>query len=122
MLKVELSNMKIRRKNGFSLIEVIVAVAVAVLMLVALITLEVRSTALAARASIGLDTLPLAIERIEEVAETRSTDHSTKTQGEYRVITKTGEAKAALPATRITVEVQYNDRTYSELSLYKFNF
>ncbi len=109
-------------RNGFSLLEVMVAMAIAVLMLTALITLEMKSTALAARSSVGLDTLPIAIERIEELAEIDFTGESTVPHGEYLVVTSTSDAGGGLPATRIQVEVKYNEQTYSELSLYKFRF
>lgn len=110
------------RKNGFSLLEVIIAFAIAVLMLTALITLEMKSTALAARSSIGLDALPVAIERTEELTEIDFTGESRTPVDDFEVVTISGDADGGIPATRIKVEVFYNGESYSELSLYKFRF
>ena len=108
------------REKGFSLLEVIIALAIALIMLVALINLEIRSATLAARASIGFDTLPLAIERVEELTKREFSGTSREFMGEYEVQTTAVESTSELPYTRIKVEVLYNGEPYSELSIYKF--
>jgi prepilin-type N-terminal cleavage/methylation domain-containing protein len=109
-------------KRGFSLLEVIVASTVAVLVLVALLSLEIKSTALAARAAIGFDTLPVAIDFIEELSNREVTGESQEMKGEYEIKTKADEIDVGIPISRIQVEVLYHGETYSALSIYKFNF
>jgi prepilin-type N-terminal cleavage/methylation domain-containing protein len=110
------------RKNGFSLIEVLVASAITLVMLVALIGLEIKSTAVAARASLGFDTLPVAIERVEELVEINFTGESRQVKEDYEVITTSSEEQVGLPVTRVHVEVYFDGKPYSELSIYKFQF
>jgi prepilin-type N-terminal cleavage/methylation domain-containing protein len=110
------------QNKGFSLLEVIVAVTVAVLVLVALLSLEIKSTALAARAAIGFDTLPVAINYIEDLSGRDFSGESQEMKDEYEIKTKADEIDVGIPISRIRVEVLYHGEPYSALSLYKFRF
>lgn len=115
-------NLRVMKRNGFTLVEIMVAMAIAVLMLVALLSLETKSTTLAARSSVGFETLPIAIERVEDLAEIDFSGEAREIKGNYEIVTRSGETNAGIPLTRIRVEVLYNGAPYSELSLYKFRF
>lgn len=109
------------RKSGFSLLEVVIALAIALLMLSALISLEIKSTALAARATMGLKTLPVAIEKLEEVSQKQFSGTKSEMVDEFEVQTRAVDFNTAeIPYTRIQVEVFYNGQLYSELSTYNF--
>jgi prepilin-type N-terminal cleavage/methylation domain-containing protein len=108
------------KSGGFSLIEVLIALAIALVVLTAAISLEVSSTALAARASMGLDTLPYAIERIEEVSRQEFSGTSQEFKDGYEIRTTQKDAEASMPLTQIEVEVLFNGESYTTLSLYKF--
>jgi prepilin-type N-terminal cleavage/methylation domain-containing protein len=108
------------KNSGFSLIEVLIALGIALVVLTAAISLEVSSTALAARASLGLDTLPYAIERIEEVSRQEFSGSSQEFINEYEIRTTQKDAESSLPMSQIEVEVFLNGESYSRLSLYKF--
>lgn len=110
------------QKKGFSLLEVIVAATVAVLVLAALLSLEIKSTALAAKASIGFDTLPVAIEYVEDLAGRDFSGESQEMRGEYEIKTKADEITVGIPINRVQVEVLYHGEPYSALSIYKFTF
>lgn len=107
--------------RGFSLLEVIVAIAVAVLMLTALLSLEIRSTTLAAKTNISFESLPLAIEKIETVSKQQDfTGLSREKVGKFDVETRSMDSTGEIPFYRTKVEVFYNGESCSDISLYKF--
>ncbi len=109
-----------KSQKGFSLIEVLVALAIALLVLTALLSLEMKASRLAAETSVGIDTLPVAIEQIEEVAQREPTGRSEIVKGDYTVVTDIREVLTGVNMVRIKVEVFYNEKPYADLSLYKF--
>ena len=113
-------NSRLQNKKGFSLIEVLVALAIALLVLTALLTLGMKATRLAAESSIGIDTLPVAIEHIEELTKRNPTGRSEIQKGEYSIVTDTREILSGVNMVRIKVEVFYKEKPYADLSLYKF--
>ncbi|MCD4784619.1 MAG: prepilin-type N-terminal cleavage/methylation domain-containing protein [Candidatus Eremiobacteraeota bacterium] len=118
--------MKIRhlKKNrGFSLLEVIIALAIALLMLTALLSLEIKASRLAAETIKGFDALPTAIEEIEELTLREFAGRSEKKVNNYLVVTSAKEITKEIDMVRLSVEVYSNDdQLCSELSLYKFKF
>lgn len=108
------------RRSGFTLIEVIVAMAIAVLMLTILLSLEVKATALAAKTSIGIDTLPIAIDKIEDLTRQNFTGESTEFKGPYQIKISSSEILSGIPLVKVQVEVLLNGESYSTLSLYRF--
>lgn len=110
-----------RGEDGFSLVEVIVALAITLLVLTALLNLQIRSTKLAAQTSMDIRTLPVAITAVEEVIQTPiSGGRSEKNIEEYTVIAEMKDVLTGIDSTRTKVEVYYNDEPYSELSVYDF--
>lgn len=109
-----------KTQRGFSLIEVLVALAIALLVLSALLSLEMKASGLAAETSVGIDTLPVAIEKIEEAAKIEPTGRSEIESGDYSVVTDVREVLTGVNMVRIKVEVYYNEKPYADLSLYKF--
>lgn len=109
-----------KSRRGFSLIEVLVALAIALLVLTALLSLEMKASRLAAETSVGIDTLPVAIEQVEEVAQREPTGRSEIVKGDYTVVTDVREVLTGVNMVRIKVEVYYDEKPYADLSLYKF--
>jgi len=110
----------IMKQRGFSLLEVLVALAIALMMLTALLSLEMKSTALAARTSMGINTLPIAIEKIEELIEREASGKSEEKVREYKVVTEVKEVLTGVNMVRIKVEVLFNEEPCCDLSIYKF--
>lgn len=123
-LPICLYNYTMRRIKAFSLLEVIVAMAVATFMLTALLSLEIKSTKMAAEVFMGIDTLPIAIEHLEELSRQNYPGGvSSEKIEEYEVVTSTKEIFAGgFPVTKINVEVQFDGEGYTDLSLFRFNF
>ncbi|MCE1247740.1 MAG: prepilin-type N-terminal cleavage/methylation domain-containing protein [Firmicutes bacterium] len=109
------------KTRGFSLIEVMIALAIALIMLTALLSLEIKSTELASRTTNGLDALPVAIEETEEISNKEITGVSEKECGEYKVVISSKEVPSGINMVRIHVEVNRNDVQQADLSLYKFS-
>jgi prepilin-type N-terminal cleavage/methylation domain-containing protein len=114
----------LRRSNtktrAFSLIEVMIALAIALLLLTALLSLEIRATDLASRTTRGLDALPIAIEEIEEISGKEITGRSERDAGDYKIVLTSKEVPSGINMVRIRVEVYQNDVQQADLSLYKF--
>ena len=119
--KIKGENLK-RRKNlkAFSLIEVMIALAIALIMLTALLSMEIRATDLASRTTNGLDALPVAIEEIEEISDKQIIGRSEKESGDYKIVLTTKEVPSGINMVRTRVEVYRNDVQQADLSLYKF--
>jgi len=115
---------KLMKSNrGFSLLEVIIALAIALLMLTALLSLEMKSAKLAAKTIRGFDALPTAIEEIEELSLREFSGKSEKKVDNYLVITQSKEITKEIDMVKLSVEVYSDDeQLLSELSLYKFKF
>jgi prepilin-type N-terminal cleavage/methylation domain-containing protein len=107
------------KNKGFTLVEILIALGIALVVLTAVIRLEVSATALAARASLGFDSLPYAIERIEEVSRQEFSGTSQEFKDGYEIRTTQKDAEASVPLSQIEVEVLLNGESYSRLSLYK---
>lgn len=119
-IRKQQSRKRTNKERAFSLIEVVVALAIALLMLTALLGLQLQAAMLASRSSLGFETLPIAIEKLEDLSGKSVSGTSKELKGEYEIITSSREEMANLPITRIQVEVLYEDQVYSDLSLYKF--
>lgn len=110
-----------KRKAGFTMIEVIVGLAIALVMLTALLSLDIKSTRIAAETTLGIDALPVAIEEIEEWTKQTPTGKETKQVEDYTVVTETVDTATGVDLTRTKVEVFYDDKPCTDLSLYKFH-
>lgn len=113
-------NNRVNRIRAFTLMEVVVALAIALILLTALLGLDIKCVDLAAKTSQGVDALPVAIEEIEELTKQEVTGRSEKEINGYKVITSAQETLTGVNMTRIRVEVYSNDRLQADLSLYKF--
>ncbi|MFP4498985.1 MAG: prepilin-type N-terminal cleavage/methylation domain-containing protein [Vulcanimicrobiota bacterium] len=113
-------NNSYKNTKAFSLMEVIIALAIALIMLTALFSLEIRSTALAARAIRGFEALPYAIERIEELTEQDFTGSEKEFVKQYELLTTSQEFTGDLKYRRVKVEVLEKKESYVELSIFKF--
>lgn len=108
------------KKNGFTLIEILIAIAIALVMLTTLLTLQARSTRLASETALGIDSLPVAIEHIEELTKQDMIIHSETESGRFTVITDRKEVITGVNLVQIQVEVFYNEKPCVDLSLYRF--
>jgi prepilin-type N-terminal cleavage/methylation domain-containing protein len=110
--------MSSRLTKGFSLLEVMVALAILTLVLVALLRLELKSAVLAARTSLTFKALPLAIEESEELAAKNFQGSETKDKENFKISAFTGDMPGELPAQRLRVEIYSNDQSYAGIVQY----
>lgn len=106
------------RKTGFSLLEVLIALAILALVLVALLRLELKSAVLSARTSLVLQALPLAIETSEELAAKNFQGVESKTLDDFTIKAATEDMPGDLPAQRLQVEIYCNDQSYAGIGQY----
>ncbi len=102
------------------MLEVIIALFIALLMLTALFSLEIKTTELSARVNLGIDTLPLAISNIEDVSKENFVGNTKRWEGNYEIHITSHDSLSEIPYTRVSVEVLYRGEEYSHLSIYRF--
>ena len=105
--------------RGFTLLEVLVALAILALVLVTLLRMEVSSISLAAKSSLSFRALVRATAEVDELERMQFTGELKK-ESEPFVIQARTEIKSyqGIPLEKMTLQVLYEDRTYSELYLY----
>ena len=106
------------RKTGFSLLEVLIALAILALVMFALLRLELKSAVLSARTSLVLQALPLAIETSEELAAKNFQGVESKTLDDFTIKAATEDMPGDLPAQRLQVEIYCNDQSYAGIGQY----
>lgn len=105
---------------GFTLIEVLVALAIAAISLTAILQLALNSTKLTYAATTQFNCLPVAVEEMEELKNRAFFTETSKTVKDYTVKARlASEDFMDLRYNKLTLEVLYND--VSQIQLYWFD-
>lgn len=109
-----------RRIHGFTLVEVLVALAIISLVLVALLRMEASSIAMTARTNITFRALTMATKEMDDLEMKKFTGEEEKKIDAFTLRAKT-ETKSyeGIPLEKLTLEVLYDDRKFSELGSYR---
>ncbi|MDQ7823935.1 MAG: type II secretion system protein [Candidatus Eremiobacteraeota bacterium] len=111
----------IRKKKGFTLVEVLVALAIIAIVLVALLRMEVSSIALAARTSLSFRALMLATREMEELSSQTLEGTYEKSYEPFSVSAKTElTSQSGFPLEVLSLEVFYEEAIYAELKSFTF--
>jgi prepilin-type N-terminal cleavage/methylation domain-containing protein len=106
----------IRRRKGFTLIEVLVSLAIVGLVLAALLKMEVSSISLSTKTSLSFRALIAGINELDELERTKFSGDFEKIVEPYTVKARSEiTAKSGLPLEIITLDVLYEDVPYAQL-------
>lgn len=109
-----------RGNGGFTLLEVLVALAIFAIIAVPLINLELTSTAAVGRVSIEREAHYLAIYTLDTVLSTRFNGERTDIRGPFTVKIRSSSVETAkIPIERVSVAVYANDEEYGDATAYR---
>jgi prepilin-type N-terminal cleavage/methylation domain-containing protein len=105
-----------KKSKGFTLIEVLVSLAIVGLVLAALLKMEVSSISLATRTSLSFRALVIGMNEFDELEKTKFSGDFEKNVDPYTIKAKSEiTTKSGLPLEIITLDVSYEDIRYAEL-------
>ncbi len=108
------------KPRGFTLVEVLVALAILSLVLVALLRMEVSSISLAATSSITLRALMVGTRELDELERTSFSGDLEEEIEPFFIKARTEQtSQKGLPIEKTSLEVFYADKRYTELILFK---
>jgi prepilin-type N-terminal cleavage/methylation domain-containing protein len=108
------------RRRGFTLIEVLVALAIISLVLVALLRLEVSSISTAATNGIAFRALTVATKELDDCVQNNFSGDMEKNVEPFQVKAHTEQtSQNGIPIEKLNLEVLYADKRYSELTSFK---
>lgn len=108
------------RQRGFTLLEVLVALAIFAIVAVPLINLELGATAAVSRTGVEREAHYLAIYTLDNVLVTRFNGDRTDTRGPFTVkVRSTSVETAKLPIERVSVAVYADNEEYGEATAYR---
>jgi prepilin-type N-terminal cleavage/methylation domain-containing protein len=106
--------------RGFTLLEVLVALAIFAVVVIPLVNLELNSTGVVSRVSLERQAHYLAIYTLDTVLGTKFHGEKTEEQGDWKVrVRSSAVEKAQFPIERVTVGVYQNDEAYGEATAYR---
>lgn len=109
------------KQAGFSLLEVLIALGITSLFLIALLRLQVSSTKIVSEISLNFSGLPVAIEQMEEEKEKQILEKSTKEVENFTVIAyREKEILKEASLDKLVVKILYNNEELEELTWYDF--
>lgn len=105
-----------KNEKGFTLLEVMVALFIISIVLVALLKMEVNSISLATRTSITFQSLVIATRELDELISKKFSGEYEKPGDPFSIKAKSElTSKSGFPLDRLKLEVIYEDKTYTEL-------
>jgi len=110
---------KTRVPKGFSLLEVLIAIILAAVVLTATISLQANISKLAAIDSLRMAALPIAEEKMEEMARTHFAGREESIRGQFRLIAQTDVLREKFPVSRLRLEVYYGSQKVLEVCSYR---
>jgi len=106
--------------RGFTLIEVLVALAILSLVLVALLRMEVSSISHAAVTSISFRALTVGTRELDELELNKFSGETEREIDPFFVKARTEQtSQKGIPIEKTSLEVFYADKRYTELILFK---
>lgn len=106
------------QRGGFSLLEVLVGLAIFAIVVVPLINLELSSTAQVGRVTIERQAHYLAVYTLDATLSSNFHGEQTVKSGEFRIeVRSSALEKAQFPIERVTVQVYRNDETNGQATV-----
>lgn len=112
--------MRRRKEQAFTLIEVLVALAILAIVLVTLLKMEINSISMAGRTSISFRALMIAVREIDELDRKQFTGEYEKAiDDDFSVKANTVlTSQKGIPLEKLTLKVLYGDIDYAELNTF----
>ncbi len=112
--------MRRRTEHAFTLIEVLVALAILALVLVALLKMEINSISLSARTSISFRAMLIAVRELDELDRRKFNGEYEKDIDDFTVKAKTElTSQKGIPLEKLSLQVLYGSSDYAELNTFK---
>ena len=106
------------QKRGFSLLEVLIALAIVGLVLVAILKLQLVTTMQTYSSTENFQALIIALNEAEELTRKQFAGESEKEVGGYKVEAKTGTVSGDIPAEKLNITVSSDRGPVLDLNLY----
>ncbi|MCL5037181.1 MAG: prepilin-type N-terminal cleavage/methylation domain-containing protein [Chloroflexi bacterium] len=106
------------RSRGFSLLEVLIALAIIALVMVALLRLQTLTTSQTYNSNENFRALVVAINEAEDLTKKKFTGETQKEAGGFRIEARTGTVSGELPAERLKITVSSKEGPVMDLNLY----
>jgi prepilin-type N-terminal cleavage/methylation domain-containing protein len=112
--------MKRRKDRAFTLIEVLVALAILAIVLVALLRMEINSVSLSARTSISFRALLLAVRETDELELRNFNGEYEKEIDDFTVKARTElTSQKGIPFEKMSLQVLYGSSDYADINTFK---